>query len=151
MNISDNFSTGEEIMYQGKQHRYVPGGREFTPGQIIVTDQRVILETTQMLGLKKDYEDLHYSDIMGIDLKKNALSCDLIIRSRFQGEIHIKAIGKKDAPQLERTISQKVTEYGFGSGAMNNRYQQDRMNNRADNESEQGKGEKRHGFWGSKK
>jgi PH (Pleckstrin Homology) domain-containing protein len=120
-------------LYQGQQYRYVPDGKEVTPGKICVTDQRVILETTSMLGIKKDYEDLHYSDIMGIDLKKNVLSGDLVI-SRFQGEIHIKAIGKKDAPQLERIISQEVTEYGFGAAGNQARYQQDRMNDyRRDN------------------
>jgi hypothetical protein len=119
MNVSDILSSGEEVLYQGQQHRIVPGGKEVTPGQIFVTNQRVILETTHALGLKKDFEDLHYSDILGIDLKQNVFSCDLVIRSRFEDrmqEIHIKAIGKKDAPQLERIINEKINEYRFGSG-----------------------------------
>src|SRR5215467_829717 len=102
MNIGDILSSGEEILYKGQQHRIVPGGKEVTPGQIFVTNQRVILETTHALGLKKDFEDLHYSDILGIDLKQNVFSCDLVIKSRFEDkieEIHIKAIGKKDAPE----------------------------------------------------
>jgi hypothetical protein len=71
-------------------------------------------------------------------------------RSRFQGEIHIKAIGKNDAPQLERIVSQKVTEYGFGSAWSQARYQQDRMNDYRRNESEKEESKdkgKDKGFW----
>jgi hypothetical protein len=53
-----------------QQHRLVPGGKETTPGQIFVTTKRVIIETSSWLGLKKEYQDLHYSDILGVDLLK---------------------------------------------------------------------------------
>ena len=98
------------------------------------------------MGLKKDYEDLHYSDILGIDLKQNLLSSDLIIRSRFQGEIIIHSIGKKDAPQLERIISQY---YAFGFGG-NQRYNDNKnYNDRNDSQPEKSEKEKekKKGFW----
>ena len=39
MNVKDILSTGEEILFKGQQHRFVPGGKEITPGQIFVTNQ----------------------------------------------------------------------------------------------------------------
>jgi hypothetical protein len=110
MDVNAILSEGEEILYQGQQRRVVPGGKEVVPGQIFVTNQRVILQSNEWLGLKKNFQDLHYSDILGIDIKQNVFSCDLIIRSRFEDttqEIHIKAIGKKDAPKLEQIINLK--------------------------------------------
>src|SRR5215831_7018957 len=111
MNIRDILSSEEQILYQGQQHRLVPGGHEINLGKLAVTNQRIILESTSMLGLKKDFEDLHYSDILGIDLKQNVFSSDLAIRSRFQGTVTIKAIGKKDAPKLEKIVSEYVNQY----------------------------------------
>lgn len=108
--VNHILSPNEQVFYSGKQHRYVPRGREITPGQIYVTNQGVIIVSTEWLGLKKNF-DLHYSDILGIDLKKNVFSCDLIIRSRFQGDVHIRVIGKDDAPSLER-----IKDYRFGGG-----------------------------------
>jgi hypothetical protein len=36
--------------------------------------------------------------------------------SRFQGEVHIKAIGKKNDPKLEQIINQNMNNYRFGYG-----------------------------------
>jgi hypothetical protein len=44
----------------------MPGRKEVAPSQIIVTDQRIIIETSTMLGLRKDYQDLHYMDAEGM-------------------------------------------------------------------------------------
>jgi hypothetical protein len=71
MNVKDILSEGEQILFKAQQHRVVPGGKEVTPGQIFITNQRIILETSSMLGIKKDYIDLPYSDIMSLELKKN--------------------------------------------------------------------------------
>src|SRR5215471_20150290 len=79
MNIKDVLSTGEEVLFGTQQHRFVPGGKETSPGQIFVTTERVIIETSRWLGLKKEYQDLHYSDIMNVVLKKNIWSSDIII------------------------------------------------------------------------
>jgi hypothetical protein len=81
-----------------------------------VTTKRVIIEASKMLGLKKEYEDLHYSDILGIDLKQNIFSSNLVIRSRFQGEIHLNAIGKKEAQRIEQIISENTDRYRYGAG-----------------------------------
>lgn len=110
MNVKDILSTGEEILFKGQQHRFVPGGKEITPGQIFVTNQRVILETSSMLGIKKEYQDLHYRDIMSIKLEKNVFSSKIILQSRFQGEIHITSLGKKEAQEIEQIINQKTSQ-----------------------------------------
>jgi hypothetical protein len=66
MNVKDILSEGEQILFKAQQHRVVPGGKEVTPGQIFVTNERIILETSSMLGIKKD--------IMSLELKKNVFS-----------------------------------------------------------------------------
>ncbi|MGB6531510.1 MAG: hypothetical protein WBF33_25675 [Candidatus Nitrosopolaris sp.] len=58
MNIKDVISPGEEVLFGTQQHRFVPGGKETSPGQIFVTTERVIIETSKWLGLKKEYQDL---------------------------------------------------------------------------------------------
>ena len=52
MNIKDVLSPGEEVLFGTQQHRLVPGGKETCPGQIFVTTERVIIETSKWLGLK---------------------------------------------------------------------------------------------------
>src|SRR5215467_8697284 len=52
MNIKDVLSTGEEVLFG----TYVPDGKETSPGQIFVTTERVIIETSRWLGLKKEYQ-----------------------------------------------------------------------------------------------
>lgn len=113
MNVKDILSEGEQILFKAQQHRVVPGGKEVTPGQIFITSQRIILETSSMLGIKKDYIDLPYSDIMSVELKKNVFSSEIILQSRFQGEIHMKALGKKEAQEAEKLINERRSNSGF--------------------------------------
>jgi hypothetical protein len=116
MNIKDVILPGEEVLFGTQQHRFVPGGKETSPGQIFVTTERVIVETSKWLGLKKEYQDVHYSDIMNVVLKKNILSSDIIINSRFQGQIVLKAIGKGDAQKIEQIVNEGIRSYRFGYG-----------------------------------
>ena len=121
MNVKDILSEGEQILFKAQQHRVVPGGKEVTPGQIFVTNERIILETSSMLGIKKDYIDLPYSDIMSLELKKNVFSSEIILQSRFQGEIHMKALGKKEAQDAERLINERRSNSGFSRPDNNNK------------------------------
>jgi len=109
-------STGEEVLFGTQQHRFVPGGKETSPGQIFVTTERVIVETSKCLGLKKEYQDLHYSDIMNVVLKKNIWSSYIIINSRFQGQIVLKSIGKGDGQKIEQIVNDGIRSYRFGYG-----------------------------------
>jgi hypothetical protein len=120
MNVKDILSEGEQILFKAQQHRVVPGGKEVTPGQIFVTNERIILETSSMLGIKKDYIDLPYSDIMSLELKKNVFSSEIILQSRFQGEIHMKALGKKEAQEAEKLINERRS-MGFSRPDNNNK------------------------------
>jgi len=115
MNIKDVLLPGEQVLFGTQQHRLVPGGKETSPGQIFVTTERVIIET-KWLGLKKEYQDLHYSDIMNVVLKKNIWSSDIIINSRFQGQIVMKSIGKGDSQKIEQIVNEGIRSYRFGYG-----------------------------------
>jgi hypothetical protein len=75
----------------------------------------VIVETSKWLGLKKGYQDLHYSDIMNVVLK-NIWSSDIIINSRFQGQIVMKTIGKGDPQKIEQIVNEGIRSYRFGYG-----------------------------------
>jgi hypothetical protein len=121
MNVKDILSEGEQILFKAQQHRVVPGGKEVTPGQIFITNTRIILETSSMLGIKKDYIDLPYSDIMSVELKKNVFSSEIILQSRFQGEIHMKALGKKEAQEAEKLINERRSKLGFSRPDNNNK------------------------------
>jgi hypothetical protein len=116
MNIKDVLSPGEKVLIETQQHRLVPGGKGTSPGQIFVTTERVIIETSKWLGLKKEYQDLHYSDIMNVVLKKNIWSSDIIINSRFQGQIVMKSIGKGDSQKIEQIVNEGIRSYRFGYG-----------------------------------
>jgi hypothetical protein len=117
MNVKDILSPGEELLFKSQQCRWLPGGKEVTPSQIIVTNQRIIIETSSMLGLKKDYQDLHWMDAEGVELQKGLLSSSVIVKSRFKGDVHIKSINKEQAVHLEQTINQYISSYRFGAGA----------------------------------
>jgi hypothetical protein len=83
MNVNDILSEGEEILYKGQQHRYVPGGKEITPGQIFVTNQRS--QSAMVKSVVRSEKRFRRSSLfrcVRVDLKMNVFSCDLIIRSR---------------------------------------------------------------------
>ena len=67
------------------------------------------------MGIKKDFQDIHYSDVMSIELKRNVWSSDIIIHSRF--EVILKAIGKHDAEKIEQIVNEGINRYGYGRGS----------------------------------
>jgi hypothetical protein len=81
-NIKDILAPDEKILHKASQKRVVPGGKELAPGSIYVTDQRVVIQKNELLGLNKDFEDIYYSDIIGVELRSNIFSDELVIRSR---------------------------------------------------------------------
>ena len=64
----------------------------------------------------KEYQDLHYSDIMNIVLRKKIWSSDIIINSRFQGQIVMKSIGNGDSQKIEQIVNEGIRSYRFGYG-----------------------------------
>ena len=95
---------------------------EVTPGKIAVTNQRIILETTSSWGLKKDYQSFSYANIMEVELKKGILSSNVIIQSRFKGQLHIEALKHNQAQEIEQVVNQKIVEYGYPFGEGQKRY-----------------------------
>src|SRR5215468_10022849 len=66
---------------------------------------------------EKDFQGIHYSDVMSIELKRNVWSSDIIIHSRFQGQVMLKAIGKHDAEKIEQIVNESINRYGYGRGS----------------------------------
>ena len=120
MNIKDTLSPNEEILFHAQQHRLAPGGgHEFLPGQIFLTNQRIILETTSALGLRKDYTDLQYFDVMEIEMKKNVFSSTLILQTRFKGVIEMRGLGKKDCQKAEQIINEGRYKFNQANNSVN--------------------------------
>jgi len=117
MNIRDILSNDEQILFSGHEKRWAPGGREVAPGEFYITTERIIIETNQWMGIKKDFQDIHYSDVMSIELKRNVWSSNIIIHSRFQGQVMLKAIGKHDAEKIEQIVNEGINRYGYGRGS----------------------------------
>jgi hypothetical protein len=135
MKIQDFLTPNETILFQAQQHRLAPGaGKEFLPGQIFLTNQRIVLETTSALGLRKDYTDLQYFDVMEIEMKKNIFSSTLVLQTRFKGQIEMRGLGKNDCRRAEQIINEG--RYKFNQG-----------NNNSVNPGPQPSQDKKHGFW----
>ena len=120
MNIKDILSEGEQVLFSGHEKRWAPGGKEVTPDEFYITTERIIIETNQWMGLKKDFQDIHYSDVMSIELKRNVWSSDIIVHSRFQGQVMLKAINKHDAEKIEQIVNEGINRYRFGYGGGGN-------------------------------
>ena len=114
MNIKDILSDGEELLVKAQQARYRPGGKEIVPSQIFITNLRIIIETSTMLGIKKDYSSISYADVMEAEIKKKVFSSNIIIFSRFKGSLHIDAIKHNQAQEIERVINEKTSAYRYG-------------------------------------
>lgn len=115
MKVQDILFSGEKILVESQQARWKPGGKEIYPGKLAVTDQRLILETSSFMGLKHDYQSFTYADIMEVELKKNVFSSDVIVQSRFKGQIHLNSINHNKAKMMEQILNQKISEYRFGA------------------------------------
>ena len=62
MNIRDILSNDEQVLFSGHEKRWAPGGKEVAPGEFYITSERIIIETNQWMGIKNDFQDIHYSD-----------------------------------------------------------------------------------------
>ena len=105
---------------QAQQGKWIPGGREFTPAQIFVTNTRIIIEVSTMMGIKKDYQSLSYSDVMETEIQKNVFSSTVIIWSGFKGQIHIQGVKHSLAQRIEQIINQYTSQYNYGRGSYSN-------------------------------
>jgi hypothetical protein len=116
MTIQDVLGQNEKILVEAGQSHWKPGGSEITPAHVYICDRRIVLETTKMLGLKHEYIDIHYTDVMSVDLKKNIWSSDVIIQSRFKGVVEIKAVKHDKGRLIDQIVSSKIDSYQFGRG-----------------------------------
>ena len=102
-----------------------------------------------MLGLKKDYQSISYSDVMETEIQKNVFSSTIIIWSRFKGQIHIQGVKHNLAQQIEQIITQRTSQYNYGGGSSGSggggqRYNDDKNDFK---EPEPGEIKKEKGFW----
>ncbi len=102
-------SEGERILLIAKQSRFAPGGSMITPSSIYVTNQRVIWRNPTMLGLKKNYIDVDFSDISNIRMNSGVFSTEIYLKTRnLSDEIVLPAIDKEDAEQVNIIIRRGI-------------------------------------------
>jgi hypothetical protein len=86
----------ETVYAKAKQSRLLPGGKEVNPGEIFVTNTRLVMYAHKFFG-RGDITDLHFGDIANTKIHKGLLSHEITVIPRFQGVEEIKISGcKKD-------------------------------------------------------
>lgn len=104
---------GETVHFKARQSRYMPGGKEINPGEIFVTNRRVIFYNHKLFG-RGEISDLSYADIANTEIKKGIFKCDLLLKPRFEGIDHVKITGIKqdEAFSMNSMINNWIREQG---------------------------------------
>ncbi|MGA9154115.1 MAG: PH domain-containing protein [Candidatus Nitrosopolaris sp.] len=85
---------------------------------MFVTNTRLIFFKHCFFG-RGETEDLHYRDIVSVNVKIGILSCDLRIKSRFGGndrDIEIHAVQKDKGYRIEAIINNGIARAEDGRG-----------------------------------
>ena len=80
--IRELLGPNEQIEAQATQRRWGPGGDLTTPITLIATDQKLIIINRTRLGMRKDYEIVQYTNIVGTKMIHGFISSSIIIRIR---------------------------------------------------------------------
>ena len=85
---------------------------------VVVSDQRIIIRKSGSLGLKKNFVDYPYSNMVNIRLERGVVkaSVEILMRSGVQN-IKIGSLTKADAYQLHRVLRENIIK-GSSSGVM---------------------------------
>ena len=85
---------------------------------VVVSDQRIIIRKSGSLGLKKNFVDYPYSNMVNIKLDRGVrrASVEILMRSGVQN-IRIGSLTKADAYQLHRVLRENIVK-GSASGVM---------------------------------
>jgi RNA polymerase subunit RPABC4/transcription elongation factor Spt4 len=76
---------------------------------VVVSDQRIIIRKTSGLGLKKNFVDYPYSNMVNIKLDRGVrrASVEILMRSGVQN-IKVASLTKSDAFQLHRILRENI-------------------------------------------
>jgi hypothetical protein len=107
---------GEDVEVVLVQRRFVPGGALIYPKIVIATNKRVIIETREMFGLRREFSVIAYRAIVNVRLEKGIISSTVLIKSEFYGESEegyykIEGITYNDAVKLVEFIDHRISEY----------------------------------------
>lgn len=82
--IARTLRQDEYVLTKCKQSRFLSGGKEINPGEIYVTNNRLIIYDHKLFG-RGTMKDIHYGDVANTEIKKGLLSNEILVRPRFQG------------------------------------------------------------------
>ena len=89
----------EQVQFIARQSRHRPGGSLTTPDTIFVTNKRIGIRDTSLLGVRENIVSVSYDKITSIELERGVFSSKIIVRAPgFADEM--EAISKNIAEQI---------------------------------------------------
>ena len=79
---------------------------------VIITNERIILRHPHAMGLKKDYTDFNYQDVVNVVLKRGFMRSSLRCTLRFGGEpLSLDDLPNSDAQKAYGIIRENLVRY----------------------------------------
>jgi len=79
---------------------------------VLITNQRIILRHPHAMGLKKDYTDYNYQDIVNVVMDKGFTRSTLKLNLRFGGEqLALENLPNSDAERAYALIRENLSRY----------------------------------------
>ena len=79
--ISHRLDKGEQVQFIARQSIHRPGGSFTTPDTIFVTNKRIVIRDSSLLGVRENIVSVSYDKITSIELERGVFSSKIIIRA----------------------------------------------------------------------
>jgi hypothetical protein len=100
--IASRLDQEEIVEIVAKQSKFKPGGSAVTPNTIFVTNKRVIIRNSTMLGARQKVDAIAFNQITSIRLVKGV----------FSSAIALRAYGyQEDIEGIPKDKAEKIVEY----------------------------------------
>ena len=97
--IKHRLDDDEQVQFIARQSKYRPGGSFTTPDTIFVTNKRILIRDSSLLGVRENIVSVSYDKITSIELERGVFSSKIIKRAPgFAYEM--EAISKIIAEQI---------------------------------------------------
>ena len=99
----------EQIQFYIKEKVYRP---KINVDSVIITNERIILRHPHAMGLKKDYTDYNYQDVVNVLLKKGVMRSSLRCTLRLGGEpVSLDDLPNSEAQKAYGIIRENLVRY----------------------------------------
>lgn len=103
----------ERVVARAKQSRFLPGGKEVNPGEVFITNTRLVFYNHKFFG-RGTITDLHYGDVSNVKVNKGLWSAEIIVVPRFERVEHVKisAVKKDKVYEIVQLINNGIEMQG---------------------------------------